>query len=96
MPPVPTTAIAGALEEWIHAASEISHLIAFVATIYASTTYWSQQYHTSQLSVSVRTMQNCFPLRDEKCLSQALFSVLAQGLSSPLLGSLTLNVIGST
>ena len=50
MPPVPTTAIVGALEEWIHAASETSRLIAFVATIYASTTYWSQQYHTSQLS----------------------------------------------
>ena len=50
MPPVPANVVAGVLEEWLQATSEVIRVVGIATALYASANYFTQPYHTSKLS----------------------------------------------
>lgn len=50
MPPVPAVVVAGVIEEWLSATTEVIRIVGIAAMLYASANYFTQPYHTSKLS----------------------------------------------
>ena len=50
MPPVPAAVVAGVIEEWLQATTEVIRIVGIAAMLYASANYLTQPYYTSKLS----------------------------------------------